>query len=201
MTGGVYSIFSATRRMVTASYPSAANSSRAASRMRARSCWRSRARRATEGDRVAITWAQYLTPLTIPQEGVPRHLPRMTVPTPPPDFRGVLRTDDAARAVYAEAAGIARVVPRAVAVPADADDVVMLVRWAHETGTPLVPRGSGSSMPGGAIGRGVILDLSRLRRIAAVDEVSRSIAVEPGVLRAEVDRAARAKGLRFPVDP
>lgn len=126
---------------------------------------------------------------------------RSPVNKPKPTLRGAFRTDDAARAVYAEAAGIARAVPEAVAVAADADDVVMLVRWAHETGTPLVPRGSGSSMPGGAIGRGVILDLSRLRRIAAVDEVSRSIAVEPGVLRAEVDRAARAKGLRFPVDP
>jgi FAD/FMN-containing dehydrogenase len=119
----------------------------------------------------------------------------------PPKLRGVFRTDDAARAVYAEAAGIARVVPVAVAVAADVGDVVTLVRWAQETGTALIPRGSGSSMPGGAIGRGVILDLSRLRRIAAVEEGSGSIVVEPGVLRAEVDRAARAKGLRFPVDP
>lgn len=56
-------------------------------------------------------------------------------------------------------------------------------------------------MPGGAIGRGVILDLSRLRRIDAVDVASRSIVVQPGVVRADVDRAARANGLRFPVDP
>ena len=56
-------------------------------------------------------------------------------------------------------------------------------------------------MPGGAIGRGVILDLSRLRRIERVNASTRSIVAEPGVLRAEVDRAARAQGLRFPVDP
>ena len=120
---------------------------------------------------------------------------------PPPGFRGAFRTDEAGRAVYAEAAGIAHIEPVAVAVAADASDVSRLVRWAHETRTPLVPRGSGSSMPGGALGRGVILDLSRLRRIGPVDADSRSIIVEPGVLRAEVDRAARAKGLRFPVDP
>ena len=103
--------------------------------------------------------------------------------------------------MYAEAAGIARIEPLAVAVASDVGDVILLVRWAHETSTPLIPRGSGSSMPGGAIGRGVILDVSRLRRIEPVDTTTRSIVVEPGVLRADVDRAARAQGLRFPVDP
>jgi len=43
-------------------------------------------------------------------------------------FAGVFREDVAARAVYAEAAGIGRVMPRAVAVPESADDVVALVR-------------------------------------------------------------------------
>ena len=66
-------------------------------------------------------------------------------------FNGTYRDDLPARAVYSEAAGIGRVMPQAVAVPGDADDVVALVRWANATGTPLVPRGSGSSMPGGAI--------------------------------------------------
>lgn len=91
--------------------------------------------------------------------------------------------------------------PTAVAVAAVASDVPLLVRWARETKLPLVPRGSGSSMPGGAIGSGVVLDLSRLRRIDAVDPASHTIVVEPGALRADVDRAARAMGLRFPVDP
>jgi FAD/FMN-containing dehydrogenase len=120
---------------------------------------------------------------------------------PPSTFRGIFRTDEAARAVYAEAAGIARIVPLAVAVASDATDVATLVRWAHDTKVALVPRGSGSSMAGGAIGQGVILDVSRLRRLGDLEVASRSIVAEPGVLRAEVDRAARAKGLRFPVDP
>jgi len=125
----------------------------------------------------------------------------MTPLTPPSGLRGVFRTDDDARAVYSEAAGIARVMPRAIAVPADAEDVATLVRWASSSRVPLVPRGSGSSMPGGAIGDGVIVDLSRLRRMGRVDAASRTIRVGPGVLRAEVDRAARQIGLRFPPDP
>ena len=72
----------------------------------------------------------------------------MALTTPPAGFRGVFRDDLDARAVYSEAAGIARIVPRGVAVPVDADDVCALVRWAAETRTPLVPRGSGSSMAG-----------------------------------------------------
>ena len=121
--------------------------------------------------------------------------------SPPPGFRGVFRTDEPARAVYSEAAGIARVMPRAVAVPSTEGDVATLVRWARESATPLVPRGSGSSMPGGAIGDGVILDLSRLRDIESVDVAERTIVVQPGVLRSEVNQAVARHGLRFPVDP
>jgi FAD/FMN-containing dehydrogenase len=119
----------------------------------------------------------------------------------PEHFRGPFRSDEAARAVYSEAAGIAQVIPRAVAVPQDADDVVTLVSWAAHTGTPLVPRGSGSSMAGGAIGDGVIVDLSRLRSLGPVDAGRRVVRCGPGVLRDEVDLAARVAGLRFPVDP
>ena len=119
----------------------------------------------------------------------------------PPEFQGIFRVDDDARAVYAEAAGIQRILPRAVAVPADTDDVQVLVRWAHETDTPLIPRGSGSSMAGGAIGDGVIVDLTRLDAIGTPDLERGSLRVGPGALRAAVDRRARRQGLRFPVDP
>ena len=120
---------------------------------------------------------------------------------PPADFRGTFRDDDEARAVYSEAAGIARILPRAVAVPADADDVQRLVRWAHASGTPLVPRGSGTSMAGGAVGPGVVVDLGRLRDIGPVDAQARRIVVGPGALRGEVNARASEHGLRFPVDP
>ncbi len=120
---------------------------------------------------------------------------------PPPGFRGVFRTDDVACAVYSESAGIGRIIPDAVAVPADADDVVTLVRWAAEQRVPLVPRGSGSSMANGAIGRGVVLDLSRLDAIETVDAVNHSVRCGPGALRDRVDATARTHGLRLPVDP
>lgn len=120
---------------------------------------------------------------------------------PPVGFRGVFREDPEARAVYSEAAGIARNIPRAVAVPQTEDDVSLLIRWARARGMSVVPRGSGSSMGGGAIGEGVILDLSRLRHLGDPDEHARSLRAGVGVLRGELDRHAASVGLRFPVDP
>ncbi len=120
---------------------------------------------------------------------------------PPTGFRGTYRADALARAVYSEAAGIARIVPAAVAVPEDADDVITLVKWASASSLSIVPRGSGTSMGGGAIGPGVIADLSRMNAIHAVDAETRTIWVGPGALRGAVNKTAEAKGLRFPVDP
>ncbi len=118
-----------------------------------------------------------------------------------PGFRGYFREDELARAVYSEAAGIGRAIPAAVAVPVDAEDVVVLVRWAAQTGTSLIPRGSGSSMAGGAIGTGVVVDLSRINHLGRIIERDRTVWAEPGVLWSTLDVAARRKGLRFPVDP
>ena len=131
----------------------------------------------------------------------------------PREFHGVFRTDASARAAYSEAAGIAQAWPRAVAVPSDADAVVTLVHWSAATGQPLIARGSGSSMAGGAIGDGVIVDLSRLDTLRDIEPLvggparglgptaTHTIVVGPGVLCAAVQRAAAEHGLRFPVDP
>lgn len=119
----------------------------------------------------------------------------------PEAFRGIFRDDDLARAVYSEGAGISQEIPKAVAVPADADDVATLVRWAGASGQSLIPRGSGSGMAGGAVGPGVIADLSRLRSLGKIDRIARTVWAEPGVVCKAIDDAARAEGLRFPVDP
>ena len=91
--------------------------------------------------------------------------------------------------------------PAAVAVPADADDVALLARWAAASDTALIARGSGSGMAGGAVGTGVIVDLSRLDAIGPIDSERRRVTVGPGALRGAVNEHARRKKLRFPVDP
>lgn len=122
-------------------------------------------------------------------------------PVPPIGFRGVFRADDDARAAYSESAGILRAMPRAVAVPADAADLQALCAWATESRIPLVPRGSGSSMAGGAVGDGVIVDAHALRAIGPVDQAWHRVDAGAAATIQAVDDAARAVGLRFPVDP
>src|SRR6185295_18523286 len=104
----------------------------------------------------------------------------------PHSFRGVFRDDLEARSVYSESAGIQRIIPTAIAVPVDVEDLVVLLEWAKREGAALIPRGSGSSMAGAAIGPGVIVDLSRWKNIGAIED--NSIIVQPGAICAEVQR-------------
>ncbi len=119
-----------------------------------------------------------------------------------PRLQGQFRTDDRARAAYAEGAGIYRIVPAAVAVPVNLPDLQRLVRWASDTGTPLVARGAGSAMGGGNVGDGVIVDLTALSPTRLeVDPANRSAWISAGVAAGALDAAARPHGLRFPPMP
>ncbi|HEY6853934.1 MAG TPA: FAD-binding oxidoreductase, partial [Gemmatimonadales bacterium] len=112
-----------------------------------------------------------------------------------------LLTDPRLRAAYAEGAGVFRVVPQAVVRPRDAAELASVLRWAGETGTPLVPRGSGSGMPGGNIGHGVIVDCSAGFGGVAVDATRRVARAGAAATWAQVTDAARPFGLRLPPDP
>jgi FAD/FMN-containing dehydrogenase len=126
---------------------------------------------------------------------------RFTAPPPSKAFAGPFRDDLLARAVYAEGAGIARILPDAVAVPQSPEDIHALLEWANANGIALIPRGSGSGMAGAAVGSGVIVDTSRLSSIGEVDVERHTIRCGPGAIRAQIDAEARRHGLRFPVDP
>lgn len=112
-----------------------------------------------------------------------------------------LLTDPRTRAAYAEGAGIYRIVPVGVAIPADVEELSALVRWALETRTPLIPRGAGSGMPGGNVGAGVIVDLSRGFTELTVDPQRRIARAGASVTWAQVTDAAKRHGLRLPPDP
>ena len=122
----------------------------------------------------------------------------MALPLSP--FPG-LTTDERIRAAYSEGAGIHRIVPAGVALPHGVEELQRLVRWAVDTGTPLVPRGSGSGMPGGAVGRGVLVDLSPGFHWIAPDWAHRAAWVGASVTAAQIGDAARPIGLRLAPDP
>jgi len=120
----------------------------------------------------------------------------------PVDFRGLFRSDLRARAAFAEGAGIHRIVPEAVAIPADLDDLKVLVRWAAEHRVALVPRGAGSSMGGGAVGEGVIVDLTAMQPCRLEVDAGNRIALTSGAITvAQLNEAAGRQGLRMPVEP
>ena len=120
---------------------------------------------------------------------------------PPPPIRGVYRTDLRARAAYAEGAGIYRILPEAICVPADRQDVVSLVRWASAHRVPLVPRGAGSAMGGGNVGEGVVVDLTGLERRLEILPAERIARTSANITLAELNAAADPHDLRVPPDP
>jgi FAD/FMN-containing dehydrogenase len=122
-------------------------------------------------------------------------------PSPPPGFRGAFHREEARREEAAHHAGILRALPAAVALPADADDVAALVRWAAAGQIPLVPRGAGTGMPGGNVGSGVVVELREGFDAVEVDPAARTARVLPGATLARLNAAAAPHGLHFPVDP
>ncbi|MFI5207800.1 MAG: FAD-binding oxidoreductase [Gemmatimonadales bacterium] len=120
----------------------------------------------------------------------------------PRGFKGVFRTDDAARALYSEGAGIFRILPEAVTAPESVADLQTLIRWAGTTGTALVPRGAGSGMPGGNVGPGVVVDLTRgFKDAPAVNAEARTARAGAGTTYRQLNAAAAVHGLVLPPDP
>ncbi|TDD18334.1 FAD-binding oxidoreductase [Kribbella turkmenica] len=117
------------------------------------------------------------------------------------ELRGSVGDDAGARAMYATDGSNYRVVPDAVVVPADAEDLATAVEVIAAAGAPVVMRGGGTSMAGNAIG-GVVVDVSRqVNRILDIDAEARTAVVEPGVVLTDLLAAARSHGLAFGADP
>jgi glycolate oxidase len=81
-------------------------------------------------------------------------------------------------------------------------DVQTVIRWAAKHRVPVVPRGAGSGLSGGAsaVDNGLVVSLERMRDIR-VDPVSKTAVTQPGLLNIEVKRAAAEHGLFYPPDP
>ncbi|MEV7866286.1 FAD-linked oxidase C-terminal domain-containing protein [Streptomyces sp. NPDC088124] len=116
-----------------------------------------------------------------------------------------LTTDPAATAPYAIDRSGARPdgQPMAVVHAAHTDDVRTTLRHADALRVPVVPRGAGTGLSGGATAPegSLVLDLARMNRIVEIAPGDQLAVVEPGVITADLDRAAAAHGLRYAPDP
>jgi glycolate oxidase len=105
--------------------------------------------------------------------------------------------------IFARDASIEGAMPDAVVLPATSEEVAAVVRVAAKHHIPVVPRGAGTGLSGGAvtIRGGIALQMTRMRRILEIDPVSQTALVEPGVVNQELSLAAASHGLFYAPDP
>ncbi|MER1939216.1 FAD-linked oxidase C-terminal domain-containing protein [Castellaniella sp. FW104-16D08] len=96
-----------------------------------------------------------------------------------------------------------RQLPLAVALPETEAQVQAILQFCYARQIPVVPRGSGTGLSGGALPRtdGIVLSLARFNRILKVDPVTRTATVQPGVRNLAVSEAAAPYGLYYAPDP
>lgn len=96
-----------------------------------------------------------------------------------------------------------RQVPAVVVLPETEDQVVQVLRLCHAEGVPVVARGAGTGLSGGALPlkEGVLLSLAKFMRILEIDPTARTARVQPGVRNLAVSEAAAPYGLYYAPDP
>jgi glycolate oxidase subunit GlcD len=93
--------------------------------------------------------------------------------------------------------------PGAVVFPSNREDVQQIVRACRRGGVSFVPRGAGTGLSGGALAldAGIVIECSRMNRIREIDAANRVAVVEPGVVNADLSKAAAPHGLFYAPDP
>ena len=96
-----------------------------------------------------------------------------------------------------------RALPLVVALPTTEEQVVAVLRTCFELGVPVVARGAGTGLSGGALPhtRGVLLSLARFNRILKLDALARTAVVQPGVRNLAISEVAAPHGLYYAPDP
>ncbi|MBS1126066.1 MAG: glcD2 [Nitrospirae bacterium] len=93
--------------------------------------------------------------------------------------------------------------PAAVVWPHDVPDVIKVITYAYANGVPVIPRGAGTGMTGGAVPSqgAIILSMEKMNRIIEIDEENLTVLVEPGVLNGKLQRELQRRKLFYPPDP
>jgi FAD/FMN-containing dehydrogenase/Fe-S oxidoreductase len=117
-------------------------------------------------------------------------------------IQGDVLFDQISRVLYSTDASNFQIEPLGVVLPRHIDEINAIVEIAQSYAIPVIPRGSGSSMAGQTLGRGLILDCSKyLNSIEQIDPERKIAIVEPGVILDELNRQLRVHGLTFGPDP
>jgi FAD/FMN-containing dehydrogenase/Fe-S oxidoreductase len=113
-------------------------------------------------------------------------------------LKGEFYFDDLMLKLYATDASVYRKLPLAVALPKDNKDIKLLVAFATANNTSLIPRTAGTSLAGQCVGEGIVVDVSKyFTRILDINESKKTVTVQPGVVRDELNNYLKPFGLFF----
>lgn len=113
-------------------------------------------------------------------------------------FKGELFTDNTTRRLYATDASAYRELPQAIAIPKDKEDLVMLVKYAREHKSSLIPRTAGTSLAGQVVGKGIIVDISKyFDKVLEVNQEEGYAWIEPGIIRDDLNKHLEPYGFFF----
>lgn len=111
---------------------------------------------------------------------------------------GDLFYDELHRVIYATDASVYQIKPLAVAQPKTVADIQTLVHFANQHQIPLTPRTAGTSLAGQTVGSGIIVDVSKyFTQIVSLDQENKTVTVQPGVIRDELNLFLKPYGLFF----
>ena len=115
----------------------------------------------------------------------------------------VLYREEETRPFECDGLSAYRQLPMVVALPETEEQVARVLRTCHGLGVPVVPRGAGTGLSGGALpsAEGVLLGMAKFNRILSIDAQARTARVQPGVRNAAISEAAAAHKLYYAPDP
>src|SRR6201997_2888922 len=116
---------------------------------------------------------------------------------------GVIDTPAEMRAYESDGLTAYRQPPMVVVLPDTTEQVSKVLKYCHEQGIKVVPRGSGTSLSGGALplADGVLLGLGKFKRIREIDFDNRVVVTEPGVTNLAISQAVAHAGFYYAPDP
>ncbi len=117
--------------------------------------------------------------------------------------QSVLFNEEDTRPYECDGLSAYRQLPMVVVLPQSEAEVVAVLKVCHQMGVPIVPRGAGTGLSGGAmpIADGVVLSTARLNKIVKLDPYARTAIVQPGVRNLAISEAAGPHGLYYAPDP
>jgi glycolate oxidase len=116
---------------------------------------------------------------------------------------GVIASERAMKPYESDGLTAYRQLPMVVVLPDSTEQVARVLRYCHQQGIKVVPRGAGTSLSGGALplGDGVLLGMAKFNRIREIDFDNRVAVVEPGVTNLAVSQAVEHAGFYYAPDP